>query len=270
MRTRFAIFSDLDGTLLDHHTYSFEAALPVLKKVKSRQIPVILITSKTRAETEAISRKMGLNYPFIVENGGAIFIPRRHFNLEGMKKLSKGVYEVIQLGVPYRRIRRALKMIRDQANIRLVGFSDLKPSQVASISGLDQNTARLAKKREYDEPFILEQPGRIKEIRIRAREFGLQVVKGGRFYHLIGNNDKGKAVRILKDLYERKYGSIKSIGLGDSSNDLPMLKEVDIPVLIRRADGKYEKLPELKSLVKTKHSGPNGWAEAINKILDIR
>jgi mannosyl-3-phosphoglycerate phosphatase len=268
MRTYFVIFSDLDGTLLDHHTYSFEAALPVLKKLKARKIPVVLTTSKTRAETEQICQKLGLNHPFIVENGGAIFIPAGYFNLKGMRTLRKGSYEVIPLGVSYRRIRRALKMIKDQTNVELVGLGDLKFNQVARISGLESESARLAKKREYDEPFILRHSGLIKKIRIRARELGLKVVKGGRFYHLIGTNDKGKAVRILKNLYEKKYGKIKCIGLGDSSNDFPMLKEVDFPVLIRRADGKYEKLPALKNLMKTGLQGSAGWAEAIIRIFN--
>jgi hypothetical protein len=46
------VFSDLDGTLLDHETYSFDAARPGLDALKSRGIPLILASSKTRAEMQ--------------------------------------------------------------------------------------------------------------------------------------------------------------------------------------------------------------------------
>lgn len=270
MAIRFVIFSDLDGTLLDHRTYSFAAAWPVLKKLKQKKIPLVLCTSKTRAETEAIRRELGINHPFIVENGGAIFIPAGYFDLRCLRTLNKGGYEVIQLGVSYRRIRKALKTIREKVDVKIMGFGDLKIKDIAEISGLTLEAARLAKKREYDEPFILFQPEKIKEIRKAASELELKVVKGGRFYHLIGDNDKGQAVRILKELYEKKYGKIKTIGLGDSSNDELMLKEVDLPVLIRKPDGRYENLPPLRNLKRTRQPGPAGWAEALGQILDFR
>lgn len=269
MAIRFVIFSDLDGTLLDHRTYSFEEARPVLKKLKQKKIPLVLCTSKTRAETEAISRKLGINHPFIVENGGAIFIPAGYFDLRCLRTLNKGGYDVIQLGVSYRRIRKALKTIREKVDVKIMGFGDLKIKEIVEISGLRPEAARLARKREYDEPFILFQPEKIKEIRKAASELELKVVKGGRFYHLIGDNDKGRAVRILKELYEKKYGKIKTIGLGDSSNDGLMLKEVDLPVLIRKPDGRYENLPSLRNLKRTRQPGPAGWAEALSQILDF-
>ena len=33
------VFTDMDGTLLDHHTYSFEAAKPALKSVRRKRHP---------------------------------------------------------------------------------------------------------------------------------------------------------------------------------------------------------------------------------------
>ena len=44
------IFTDLDGTLLDHDTYSAEEARSVLEKVTAQGIPVIPATSKTYSE----------------------------------------------------------------------------------------------------------------------------------------------------------------------------------------------------------------------------
>jgi predicted mannosyl-3-phosphoglycerate phosphatase (HAD superfamily) len=58
------IFTDLDGSLLDHYTYSFAAATPLLDELNSQEIPVIPITSKTYAEVIRLRRFMGNSPPF--------------------------------------------------------------------------------------------------------------------------------------------------------------------------------------------------------------
>lgn len=70
------IFSDLDGTLLDHNDYSIDAVVPVLNKLTQRSVDVIPTTSKTFSELQFIMPKLGLNTPFIIENGAAVFIPK--------------------------------------------------------------------------------------------------------------------------------------------------------------------------------------------------
>ena len=39
------VFTDLDGTLLDHDTYAFDAARPALAALTARAIPVVPVTS---------------------------------------------------------------------------------------------------------------------------------------------------------------------------------------------------------------------------------
>jgi mannosyl-3-phosphoglycerate phosphatase len=275
MQVSFIIFTDLDASLLDHQTYSFQEALPVLKRLKKKKIPVVLCTSKTRAETEVISRSLGLKHPFIVENGGAIFIPKdyfgtEHFRKAGVRALKKKGYYLIQLGLPYRRLRQIFKLIKENTAARMTGFGDLTPEKIAEITGLKLKEARLAGKREYDEPFFLENARDYRLIKKQVRLFGVKVVRGGRFYHLTGDNDKGKAVGILKKLYRIKFGKILTIGLGDSANDWPMLKAVDLPVLIARPDGQKLKVSGArKKVLKTRKPGPAGWAEAVGYFLSL-
>ena len=77
--TNLVVFTDLDGTLLDHHSYSWAAAEEALKELERRRVPLVLVTSKTRAEVEALQRKLGSVQPFVTENGGGIFIPHGYF-----------------------------------------------------------------------------------------------------------------------------------------------------------------------------------------------
>jgi len=73
MMAKTIIFTDLDGTLLHPQTYSFDAAMPALKLIKEKDIPLILCSSKTRAEIEVYRKKLDNQHPFVSENGGGIF-----------------------------------------------------------------------------------------------------------------------------------------------------------------------------------------------------
>jgi mannosyl-3-phosphoglycerate synthase len=75
------VFTDLDGSLLHPLTYSYTQALDALRLLQEREIPIIFCSAKTRAEQEVYREELGVKAPFIVENGGAIFIPRDYFPL---------------------------------------------------------------------------------------------------------------------------------------------------------------------------------------------
>ena len=77
--TTIIIITDLDGTLLHPVSYSFEEAVVALEEVYKANIPVVLCSSKTKAEIEVYRRQMNNRDPFISENGGGIFIPEGYF-----------------------------------------------------------------------------------------------------------------------------------------------------------------------------------------------
>ena len=135
------------------------------------------------------------------------------------------------------------------------------------LSGLTREEAAWAKKREYDEPFLIE--GGEKEIKIvkkKIRERGLNYAWGGKFHHILGKNDKGKAAQILKDLYKKEFSSIQSVGIGDSLNDLPMLSAVDHPIFLKGEEDLAEISP-VKNLVLLDGTGPQAWNKAILSVL---
>jgi mannosyl-3-phosphoglycerate phosphatase len=262
------IFTDLDGTLLDHNTYSFESALPALRSLKEKNIPLIICTSKTRAEIEKLRLELHNDHPFISENGGAIFIPKGYFPHKFCFKREKNNYLVIELGTPYVQLREFLDRIRTSLQLELKGFGDLSFEEVARLCGFSQEDANLAKKREYDEPFLLDEERAIKKIQEVASLFSLKVTRGGRFFHLTGENDKGEALRLLTDVYREKTEHIKTIALGDSLNDLPMLQAADHPVLVQKPDGSYDPEVKLPNLNLAPGIGPTGWSEAVFELLN--
>ncbi len=269
--TSVLVFTDLDGTLLDYHTYSFEPALPALKALKEKNIPLIICTSKTRAEIEKWRLKLENVHPFISENGGAIFIPKGYFSHKFCFEREKNNYLVIELGTPYAQLKETLSQIRRSLQLELRGFGDLSPEEVAELCGFSLEEANLAKKREYDEPFLLDEERSIKKMQEMANISNLQVTRGGRFFHLMGENDKGKALRLLTDLYREKTEHIEAIALGDSLNDLPMLRAADHPVLVQKPDGNYDLEVKVPNLHLAPGIGPAGWnasvLELLNKLL---
>mgnify|MGYP001296071072 CR=1 FL=1 len=261
------VFTDLDGTLLDHSTYSFEPARPALEALAAAGVPVVLCTSKTRAETERWRQALGNADPFIVENGGAAFVPEGYFGPGPRYDRHDGGYGILELGRPYVELRRALAAIRAATGLPLRGFGDMTIDEIAERCGFPRQDAEAAAKREYDEPFVGADPGSLPAVVTAAGAAGLQVVSGGRFHHLTGDNDKGRAVRALRDLYAADRGPVRTTGLGDSPNDEPMLRAVDVPVVVRRPDGGHFDALHLPGLVIAPYAGPEGWREAVLGLL---
>ena len=264
------ILSDLDGTLLDVTTYSYEAAVEALALIKTRGVPLVLASSKTRAEMEPIRDQLDHHDPFIVENGGAVFVPTGFFSFPLNGTVLRGPYQVVEFGAPYAKLRSGLKEIAHTLQCRIRGFGDMSAEEVSQRTGLSRAEAVLAKQREYDEPFVIEGSSAAEEIHHVADARGLTCTRGGRFYHLLGHTDKGRACRYIIDCFRRQSGHAampRTIGLGDSLNDLPMLEAVDQPILVQRPDGSYEPEVKLPNLIRVPGIGPAGWNEAILSLL---
>lgn len=268
MINELLIFSDLDGTLLDHKTYSYEAAEPALDALKLRGIPLIFCSSKTRPEIERYRELTGNLHPFISENGGGIYIPPDYYKNGFEYNLSTDKYKIIVLGTMHDRLVEALKSVSRETGIGLRSFSDMDVAEVSLHTGLEPELAELAKKREYDEPFIILGNDRLAEVieeRITSR--GFNYTRGGLFHHIMGNNDKGKAVNILVGIFRRTLPRLKTVGLGDSLNDLPMLEAVDVPILVQKPNGQYDKRIKLDRLIYADGAGPIGWNRSVLKLL---
>jgi len=269
MLSSYVIFTDLDGTLLDYESYSFKPALPALTRIKTKNIPLVICSSKTRSEIEFYRKQLENSDPFVSENGGGIFIPQDYFCHDfGHDKLMNG-YKIIELGKSHKILIDALDSIKKETGLGLKSFSDMTIEELSEMAGLGRELAELAMMREYDEPFLLEQDSRDSErIKFEINRRGFRHTEGGIFHHISGENDKGKAVDILIELFKDTSPNLKTIGIGDSLNDLPMLQVVDIPILVRKPDGLYDSRVNVSSLVRAQGVGPEGWNETILGLID--
>lgn len=244
-------FTDLDGTLLDGH-YSYEKAEEALELLREKNIPLIICTSKTRAEIELYRKRLDNKDPFISENGGAIFIPKNYFDFGFEYDKELGEYFVIELGKPYKELRKVLEEIKN-TGLEIRGFGDMGVDEIADETGLPKEEAGLAKRREYDEVFKLINGDENRLIGL-IKEKGLDYAKGGNYYHILLGN-KGDAVKKLSGLFRKKYGKLTTIGIGDAENDFEMLDSVDAAYLVMKGGGDYAS----EKYNKADGIGPEGW-----------
>jgi mannosyl-3-phosphoglycerate phosphatase len=174
--------------------------------------------------------------------------------------------------MPYEFLVKCLMEIREELGWQIRGFSEMNPDEISHLTGLDLKSSRLAAIREYDEHFIVEEPEDmdLDSLQNAAKKRGLKITKGGRFYHLHGKNDKGAAVEKVISWYRDSHHQVFTIALGNSPNDVSMLKQVDCPVLIRSSPpfpGIGELIPALRV---TPEVGPKGWNSVVLDILGER
>jgi len=251
------VFTDLDGTLLDTQTYSFEAARPALERLRRTARPLVFTTSKTRAEVELWRRRTTNRHPFIFENGAAVAIPPGYFPFPAPER--------IEFGAPYSALVQALERAERRSGCRVRSFHHMSAGEVAAACGLPLDQAVLAKQREFDEPFeVLE--GCVEKLTQALEAQGLRWTRGGRFHHVLGASDKARAVTELTALYRRAYRDVRTIGLGDGWNDLDFLRVVDLPVIIASPHS-AELAAALPRARVTETPAPEGWNHVLLEMI---
>jgi mannosyl-3-phosphoglycerate phosphatase family protein len=164
---RYLIFSDIDNTLLQsyiikdgeiYHTEDYGEIKEIVQKLRKKNIPLVLCSSKTRVEQEKIRKYLEIEDPFIVENGGAIYIPENYFPID-LEELGLSINRinenlVIELGKSYNRIIETLQEIREIFHIEFIAVHDLSLQQLAQKVGITINDAKLMASREYSETVL--------------------------------------------------------------------------------------------------------------------
>lgn len=264
------IFTDLDGTLLDHHNYSFKAAQPTLDKLQDKGIPVIPNTSKTFAEVIELRRSLKLETPFIVENGAAVYIPTTFFTHQPYGTTIKDGFWVKTFSAPIAHWLILLENLQDDFAGEFQHFAAMSIEQIMQATGLTQKQAELAATREFCEPVLWLTDDASKKLFIQAaEELGASPLQGGRFLHITGKCDKGQALTWLLKEQHKQNGNLhcKAIALGDGHNDIAMLEAADLAVRILSPTSPPPALTRQDSVITSTYLGPSGWAECIEKIV---
>ena len=275
--SQYLIFSDIDNTLLQsyiikdgeiYHIEEYGEIKEVVQKLRKNNIPLVLCSSKTRFEQEKIRKYLEINDPYVVENGGAIFIPENYFpiNLEefGLSIKRNNENLVIELGKSYNRIIETLQEIREIFHIEFIAVHDLSLPELAQKVGISIEDAKLMASREYSETILEININKLDKLKKILNDRGLRILQGTRYNTVSSLHDKGSAISILKKLYSIKYENekIESIGIGDAFNDIPMFENVDKPFLVRNIQNSYAPMI-INNLIRVNGIGQTGWKEII-------
>lgn len=261
------ILSDIDGTFLDHHTYTAIHSLNALHKLQERDIPLVFCSSKTFAEQRHLQRLYHISHPFILENGSAVAIPEAYFS-NGCYSCSNQVdgYDIVPLVNTSTENIRALLSVQDGLDY----YGNVPDRMLERITGLANEDMARAKTRWYTETLVtsLNEYRRAK-IRQLLSTHELILSRGGRFDTVQSAlTDKGRAVAWLMPLFFQKYKQRLSFaGVGDSANDLPMLKTVDRAFLVQKPDGTWAESDDVK-ITRIQGVGPSGFSRMVDLLLE--
>ena len=261
------IFTDLDGTLLDSHTYDWQPAAGWLARLREKNIPVILCSSKTAAEMAFIQKSLGLQgLPMIAENG-AVTEPDSRWQADpAFPRLSSDATHG-EIGV-------TLNKLREHAHYKFTTFDDVDEATIGEWTGLPYAQASLARLQEASATLIWrDSDERMAEFSRQLAAQGLQFVEGARFWHVLATSaGKERAANWLIDQYQRQWGTRPiCIGLGDGPNDAPLLAAMDYAVIVKGLSREGVVLPPeaAPQVYRTQHEGPEGWREALTHLFDV-
>ncbi|HZA63612.1 MAG TPA: hypothetical protein VE573_12115, partial [Nitrososphaeraceae archaeon] len=171
--------------------------------------------------------------------------------------------------------------IRKKYSINFRGVADISVEKLSNLALISREQAKRMAQRNYGETILQIQSEDIARFIKYVQEYGMKVIHGGRFFDVTVGTDKGIAVGILKKLFKDKFhNNVTFFGIGDSTNDIPMLNLMDIPILVQRQDSSWVDDGEIKmknavdsshissnKLIKIEGIGPNGWENAIHRII---
>lgn len=253
IRPPLVIFTDLDGTLLDHETYSHAPADAALARLRAAGIPLVIASSKTAAEIAPLRRALGFAHvPAICENGAGL-----------LPALAEDAAEAGD----HARILAALEALPETLRAPFRGFSRMGVAELAALTGLPPPQAALARRRRFTEPGLWEGSDAARDAFIAAlAALGIDAREGGRFLTL--GTGRRKADRMAEIL--AGYGDPPSLALGDAPNDVEMLEAATRGVIV--ANPHRAPLPRLAGedtgrIIRTTRPGPEGWSRAVTGIL---
>jgi mannosyl-3-phosphoglycerate phosphatase family protein len=262
------IYTDLDGTLLDHDTYSAHEAKEILGQLSASHVPVIPATSKTYAEVADFREQMSLDHAFIVENGAAVYVP---MSLNIRCPMGSKIFEdywVREFGVRRQALCDVIEALDMSSQFAFKSLNEMRAAEVADITGLDLESAKRAQMRLYSETIDWrDSSDALQQFKTVLTDIGFAVSHGGRFVHLMGPNNKGITARWFQNLLKREWTpDLVSIAAGDAPNDREMLEGADFALVMRNDRGTPLVLERSGSTYVSDGSGPNAWAAGIREI----
>jgi mannosyl-3-phosphoglycerate phosphatase len=234
------VFADVDGVPAPHADARASLA-GLLEALARERIMLVFCSRRTRAQVESTRQAFGVFHPFVCEGGGAAFVPERYYGADVENTRKVGGYHAVEFAQPYEQVVATVRRAADRLNLGILGFSDMSVEQVARECGLSLLEARLAKLREYSEPFRLLRANPVAERRLcRALEgAGLVCRRGDPFHEVSSAKGPEAAIAVLTTLYRMAFGTVLTAAAHDGAASQDIISQVDLeldPFAVERDD----------------------------------
>jgi mannosyl-3-phosphoglycerate phosphatase len=263
-KRKLLVVTDLDSSLLDED-YGYDGAVEALNCLRNEGYPLVLNSSKTYAELRELASDLSQCDAVVAENGGLVAIRATAATIVPQGEPDNFGFVTQCSGMARANILKIAHGLRQNGGFSFEGFADWSVEQVMDHTGLDFASAALAMERETTEPILWNgSASEMAEFVDKLKSLGIQVLRGGRFFHLMGMVDKVLGMQFVVDLYKKAEPTTDwlVVAVGDSANDKAMLEAADRAIVIPHAAGPMIQPDNFHTLV-ANHPGSKGWGEAI-------
>ena len=263
-KRKLLVVTDLDSSLLDED-YGYDGAVEALNCLRNEGYPLVLNSSKTYAELRELASDLSPCDAVVAENGGLVAIRATAATIVPQGEPDNFGFVTQCSGMARANILKITHGLRQNEGFSFEGFADWSVEQVMDHTGLDFASAALAMERETTEPILWNgSASEMAEFVDKLKSLGIQVLRGGRFFHLMGMVDKVLGMQFVVDLYKKAEPTTDwlVVAVGDSANDKAMLEAADRAIVIPHAAGPMIQPDNFHTLV-ANHPGSQGWGEAI-------
>ena len=261
MKKKFivVIFTDLDGSLLHRDTFKFDSIKDYIKSLVSKGVIIIPNSSKTEKEIEKFNEELGINLPYISENGSSI---------HGLNLITSNFPDKLVLSRDKEELLKIYEnKVPEKLKEKCFQISKMSKKEKENILGQKDEKLKDALNRKYTLPFLFKgdknEKNRLLKI-LNSNSLTLQ--EGGRVYNLCDNINKVKSMNRVIKILKKTEDKIKTIAVGDNFNDLEMLRNCDIPCLVFNDQFKLD-LININNLIFSNKPSPEGWADVIKMAL---
>ncbi len=262
--SQILIFTDLDGSLLNHNNFEFREIKDFILNCIRNGIKIIPNTSKTKSEIQVFLDQLGQNLPFVVENGAAIhnldLVHRKFKFKENSLVFSRSINEILELFE---------KSIPIEFQKRCLFLKDMSSIEQMKILGLNKKYLPFALNREYSMPLVFDGSKElVNKFTVLLSKIGMKLHEGGRIYNICDDCSKGKAMTILIEKLKNDFNfQSYTIVIGDSPNDISMLNVSDQPCIIPLPNKNNLCHFKDQNIIRATQSAPQGWEEVVRASL---
>ena len=263
----FIFITDLDGTLLGKHDFNFGIIKSDLTGLLTAGHLLVIASSKTKIEIESFCDELGRRVPYIYENGAGVGNFSLLSGCEAPLHSHKNP-NAIQTDALLTTWERHIPLsLRSRCHF----IKDMDVDAQKACLGLGATALDRAMKRFFSLPFIFSGSAlEIRNLEYLAALAGLSIQQGGRVFNLSGRHDKADYLPKIREWATMSKATPVLIVLGDSKNDIEMLKQADVSCIIPDENGYCLNFGNRNSpTIIAPRPAPLGWLDAVEEALSL-